>query len=157
MKSAIEIECVLHNSGLKNLFVFGAKENDEGVLFGIVEGEISAKYQKAGNNMETFEIWQNNFITKGPITYPNKKPFGFSYLVEDPGVRYHKDGSGTPPDSEMVEHKETFETLQACVAVMCAFHISSKVVQEFVEQDINSFVEEKIETDKSEAIGGLEN
>ena len=63
------------------------------------------------------------FLTKGYETFSlelwstpmniNKKKlqYGFSFWNHDPGVAYHRDGSGTPPSDELVEYKDTFKSM----------------------------------------------
>jgi hypothetical protein len=75
-----------------------------------------------GYDSEDIVIWQ---IESGD----NKGKWGFSFNVHDPGVRYHKDGSGTPPSDELVEHKEIYTTIQMCVEGIAKHMMNHRIAE----------------------------
>lgn len=92
-----------------DIFVLKANEvHKDDYLYAIFFDIKAMLNYSDGYDSEDIVIWQ---IPTGD----NKGKWGFSYNVHDPGVRYHKDGSGTPPSDELVEHKEIYATIQMCV------------------------------------------
>ena len=82
-------------------------------------------YINKNQDSEFIRIWEHH-----PIAFTKPKTqFGFSYWVEDPGVYMHKDGSGTPPSSELVEYKELYDSLPELLSAVCQF-----VTKSFVKQ-----------------------
>lgn len=67
--------------------------------------------------MEQFSI---NAIQKAA---PGNEGFLFCYRVDDPGVRYHRDGSGTPHSSDMIEAKGSYDTINECTIALIKFII----------------------------------
>lgn len=81
--------------------------------------------------MEQFSI---NAIQKAA---PGNEGFLFCYRVDDPGVMYHRDGSGTPPSSDMIEAKGSYDTINECTIALIKFiiEIISDSTIEAVEEE----------------------
>jgi hypothetical protein len=112
----------------KNIFVADANPRHEGEYdYAIFLNERNYK-DYVSNKMDTEDliIWQ---LDGGR--------FGFSYLVEDPGVYMHKDGSGTPPSWELVEHKETFTNILDCTKKISEFIFQGLVNQAVINYNEN--------------------
>lgn len=82
------------------------------------------KYKNESCDTELIQIW-----TLIPVSARREqiKKFGFSYWIHDEGVRYHKDGSGTPPSDDVVEHKETFASIIQLIHEVAQFIFESRL------------------------------
>lgn len=71
--------------------------------------------------------------------------FFFCHRVDTPAVMYHKDGSGTPADSDMTESKNSFPTFKEAVVDFVKFLVQIQLdeVFELIEEheidEITSF------------------
>lgn len=112
----------------KNIFVSDVRAKNEGEYeYAIFFSEKNySNYTLDKSDSEDFVIWKDN----------NEK-FGFSYLVEDPGVYMYSDGSGTPPSCELVEYKETFNSLLDCIKKIVNFYFENIVNQSVVDFNID--------------------
>ena len=91
-------------------------------------------YVERGNDQEDMIVWQND-----------KGGWSFSTLVHDAGVRYHRDGSGTPPSSEFVDHGKIYWSEEA---------VFMAVIKQFAEYRIAEIQESlrEMEVDLMDAL-----
>ena len=81
------------------------QEGETYLLFNNLEDKESYISKKI--EADILRLWSIPHLTEDKI----KPHYGFSLWTQDPGVRYHKDGSGTPPSDDLVDYNETFRSM----------------------------------------------
>lgn len=127
--TATKIESFLRLSlNNKHIFVSDANPKHEGEYkYAVFFNERNYKdYTYNKMDSEDLIIWQ---LDGGN--------FGFSYIVEDPGVYMYKDGSGMPPSCELVEYKETFVNILDCIKKISEFIFQNLVNEAVINYNEN--------------------
>ena len=79
----------------------------------------------------------------------------YSYRVDDPGVRYYKDGSGEPPSSDMKESRRTYRNCADATIGLIKFIIQAQcedILNSIVEQEFEEIAGDEYEANRAEAI-----
>jgi len=106
--TATQISLFLRNAlgGIQEIFVDYPREDKKGeyeyAIF--LSAKAFKDYHSIGKyDSEDIVIFETEgFLQRSPR-------YSFAVEVTDPGVYMHKDGSGTPPSSELVDYNKTFK------------------------------------------------
>jgi hypothetical protein len=122
------------------LDIFGLKAKPDGTMAPNVSVELTAE-EGMDEPMITIDGWlyvMESEMDKETITKTVKVPaWELSYAHYDPGVRYHRDGSGTPPSVDVVDigsYQSLYVAINNCASRIVQNHLDGLGEQEMCEQ-----------------------